>query len=349
MIRVARGAGPHLRDRRRRLLRRVDVPPLRRVRPPRPRRAGDERPRRARRGQAPPGRLRAVEADAARRRAAAGVGLAVGPRVPGLAHRVLGDGDEVPRRPLRHPHRRHRPRARSTTPTRWRRASACSTCTRGWARGCTTSSSTWAARRSPSRRGTCSSSTRSSSAASTRSRSATSSSRRTTASSRRSAGRRWRRPPPRYRRLVGQGGRRARGRRRRPTRRASSPYLRRFWSALGRRPQRAPGAGRRVGGRARSDALSPADRWAFLDDADRALGFGLADAEAPDADESGSDPRIDALVAERQAARAAKDFATSRPHPRRAGRRGHRPRRHPDRPHLAPPLSRVRRALVTER
>ena len=40
-------------------------------------------------------------------------------------------------------------------------------------------------------------------------------------------------------------------------------------------------------------------------------GFGLAEAEAPDADESGSDPRIDALVAERQAARDAKDFATS--------------------------------------
>ena len=51
--------------------------------------------------------------------------------------------------------------------------------------------------------------------------------------------------------------------------------------------------------------------WAFLADADRALGFGLADAVAPDADESGSDPRIDALVAEREAARAAKDFATS--------------------------------------
>ena len=61
----------------------------------------------------------------------------------------------------------------------------------------------------------------------------------------------------------------------------------------------------------RDDALSPADRWAVLEDADRALGFGLADAEAPDADESGSDPRIDALVAEREAARAAKDFATS--------------------------------------
>ena len=61
----------------------------------------------------------------------------------------------------------------------------------------------------------------------------------------------------------------------------------------------------------RDPELSPADVWAFLADADRALGFGLADAVAPDADESGSDPRIDALVAEREAARAAKDFATS--------------------------------------
>ena len=61
----------------------------------------------------------------------------------------------------------------------------------------------------------------------------------------------------------------------------------------------------------RADDLSPADRWAVLADADRALGFGFATAVAPDADQSGSDPRIDALVAERQAARAAKDFATS--------------------------------------
>ena len=32
-----------------------------------------------------------------------------GARVPRLAHRVLGDGDEVPWRAVRHPHRRHRP------------------------------------------------------------------------------------------------------------------------------------------------------------------------------------------------------------------------------------------------
>ena len=33
----------------------------------------------------------------------------VGPRPPGLAHRVLGDGGQVPRRRLRHPRRRRRP------------------------------------------------------------------------------------------------------------------------------------------------------------------------------------------------------------------------------------------------
>ena len=62
-------------------------------------------------------------------------------------------------------------------------------------------------------------------------------------------------------------------------------------------------------------------------------------AEAPDADESGSDPRIDALVAERQAARARQGLRHLRPDPRRAGGRGHRAGRHPDRPHLAPPLT----------
>jgi cysteinyl-tRNA synthetase len=61
----------------------------------------------------------------------------------------------------------------------------------------------------------------------------------------------------------------------------------------------------------RDPDLAPADLWAFLVDVDRALGLGLADAEAPVDDESGSDPRIDALVAERGAARAAKDWATS--------------------------------------
>ncbi|MGK2947537.1 MAG: cysteine--tRNA ligase [Acidimicrobiales bacterium] len=91
---------------------------------------------------------------------------------------------------------------------------------------------------------------------------------------------------------------------------AADPYRRRFWAALAD-DLNAPQALAVVWDAVRSDALAPADRWAFLDDADRALGFGLAEAVAPEADESGSDPRVDALVAERQAAREAKDFATS--------------------------------------
>ena len=88
------------------------------------------------------------------------------------------------------------------------------------------------------------------------------------------------------------------------------PHLRRFWSALAD-DLNAPQALAATWDAVRDPDLSPADRWAFLADADRALGFGLAEAKAPDADESGSDPRIDALVAEREAARHAKDFATS--------------------------------------
>jgi cysteinyl-tRNA synthetase len=88
------------------------------------------------------------------------------------------------------------------------------------------------------------------------------------------------------------------------------PHLRRFWSALGD-DLNAPQALAAVWDVVRADDLSPADRWAALADADRALAFGFAEAEAPDRDETGSDPRIDGLVAQRQAARAAKDYATS--------------------------------------
>jgi len=88
------------------------------------------------------------------------------------------------------------------------------------------------------------------------------------------------------------------------------PYLRRFWSALAD-DLNAPQALAAVWDAVRAPDLSPADTWAFLEDADRALGFDLAGARAPDLDESGTDARVDELVAERQAARAAKDFATS--------------------------------------
>jgi cysteinyl-tRNA synthetase len=89
-----------------------------------------------------------------------------------------------------------------------------------------------------------------------------------------------------------------------------APHLRRFWTALAD-DLNAPQALAATWEAVRDPDLTPADRWAFLADADRALGFGFASVADPDADESGSDPKIDALVAEREAARAAKDYATS--------------------------------------
>ena len=89
-----------------------------------------------------------------------------------------------------------------------------------------------------------------------------------------------------------------------------APHLRRFWEALAD-DLNGPRALAAVWEAVRDPELSPADVWAFLSDADRALGFDLATVPAPDADQSGSDPRIDALVAEREAARAKKDYATS--------------------------------------
>ncbi len=61
---------------------------------------------------------------------------------------------------------------------------------------------------------------------------------------------------------------------------------------------------------ARSADLSEAERWALLADFDRVLGLDLANA-VPRAALRESDPRIDALVAEREEARARKDFATA--------------------------------------
>ena len=85
---------------------------------------------------------------------------------------------------------------------------------------------------------------------------------------------------------------------------------RRFWSALAD-DLNAPQAMAVISDIAKDGSLAPADKWAILADADRALGFGLATASAPVQDESGSDARIDALVADRQAARQAKDFAAA--------------------------------------
>lgn len=57
----------------------------------------------------------------------------------------------------------------------------------------------------------------------------------------------------------------------------------------------------------RGEGLEPADQRALVEEFDAWLGLGLADAAVPDATDS--DPRIDALVAEREAARKARDFA----------------------------------------
>jgi cysteinyl-tRNA synthetase len=61
----------------------------------------------------------------------------------------------------------------------------------------------------------------------------------------------------------------------------------------------------------RAPELTPADQRALLAEFDAWLGLDLLSAEPPAEPASESDPRIDALVAERQAARARKDFATS--------------------------------------
>ncbi len=59
---------------------------------------------------------------------------------------------------------------------------------------------------------------------------------------------------------------------------------------------------------ARSDVLTPAARWRLLAEFDAVLGLDLAHAR-PRAAQQESDPRIDAMVADRDAARARKDWA----------------------------------------
>ena len=114
------------------------------------------RARRGRRGEAQPGRLRALEGGEARR---ARLGLAVGPGPARLAHRVLGDVARSPRRGLRPPRRRRRPRVPAPRERagagRGRRAtrSRATGSTAGWwrsaARRCRSRSAT--SRRSPMR------------------------------------------------------------------------------------------------------------------------------------------------------------------------------------------------------
>jgi len=60
----------------------------------------------------------------------------------------------------------------------------------------------------------------------------------------------------------------------------------------------------------RSESLRPAERWALLREFDAFLGLALPSA-LPRSLIAESDPRIDALIAEREAARARRDFAAS--------------------------------------
>ncbi|MCA9513091.1 MAG: cysteine--tRNA ligase [Myxococcales bacterium] len=61
---------------------------------------------------------------------------------------------------------------------------------------------------------------------------------------------------------------------------------------------------------ARSGALADVDKRALLLEFDEVLGLGLAEAR-PESEAGESDPRIDALLEERRAARASRDFATA--------------------------------------
>ncbi|MFN8018064.1 MAG: cysteine--tRNA ligase [Acidimicrobiales bacterium] len=92
----------------------------------------------------------------------------------------------------------------------------------------------------------------------------------------------------------------------------TGPYRERFWAALAD-DLNAPRALAVASEVARAAELTDADRWSLLADFDRALGFGLATAADPEAagQDATEDPRIAALLAERQAARAARDFATA--------------------------------------
>ena len=226
--------------------------------------------------QAPPRRLRPLEAEPARQHPAPGVGLAVGRR----ASRA-GTSSARPWPPSTWATASTSTPAASTTsasttPTRWPRASARWACTRGCRSGCTPSSSTSRAARSPRAPATCWWSTRWSTRASSRWRSATSCSRRTTASSRSSRiegvrGGRHRAAPARPPR----GGGPRRGRRRHrsaatPT--APSRCATPFWAALADdlNTPRALAVASTV---ARATELTAADRWSLLADFDRALGL----------------------------------------------------------------------------
>ncbi|MGH0034763.1 MAG: cysteine--tRNA ligase [Myxococcota bacterium] len=113
-----------------------------------------------------------------------------------------------------------------------------------------------------------------------------------------------------YRRLLGQAAA-VRGATGEGDRDRQAPYRERFRAAL-RDDLNAPRAMAVTWEVARSSDLSEADRRDLLLHFDELLALDLAEGvPAEERAEQESDPRIDALVAERQAARKAKDFATA--------------------------------------
>jgi cysteinyl-tRNA synthetase len=88
---------------------------------------------------------------------------------------------------------------------------------------------------------------------------------------------------------------------------ALAPWRKRFWEAV-RDDLNAPRALAVAGEAAREESLAPAERRALLEEFDCWLGLDLLTAEVS-REVQESDPRIDALVAERQAARGRRDFA----------------------------------------
>jgi cysteinyl-tRNA synthetase len=88
-----------------------------------------------------------------------------------------------------------------------------------------------------------------------------------------------------------------------------APWRERFWEAV-RDDLNAPRALAVAMEAARSDELEPHERRALLEEFDAWLGLGLLTAELPEEAQE-SDPRIDAAVTEREAARANRDFAAA--------------------------------------
>lgn len=88
------------------------------------------------------------------------------------------------------------------------------------------------------------------------------------------------------------------------------PLREAFWQALAD-DLNTPKAMSVVSNVARDPHLTAADRWSLLADFDRVLGFGFEQAPSASGSDQIDDPAVRALLDERQAARAARDFATA--------------------------------------